>query len=334
VPTARRLDTERNHTATHLLHAALRGVLGEHVHQAGSVVEPDRLRFDFTHHGPLRTEQLEQVERWVNDAIWRSVDVRFSEQSYAAAVAKGAMALFGEKYGSVVRVVEIPELSIELCGGTHVKNTGHIGLFRIVSESGVSAGVRRIVAATGPRAFELMRERERTLEALGERLKVNVHAVTPDVIEKKLDALLGEKRALEHKLEDALKGGGGSAVQALMAGAQRVGKHTIVSGTVQAADAKDLQSVGDGVREGIGSGVGVIGAAFEDGKATLLVVVSDALRERGVSAGDLVKEFARQTGSRGGGKPHMAQAGLAPDALDGALETATAIARAALEKAT
>ena len=189
MPAARRRDITRNHTATHLLHAALRRVLGEHVHQAGSVVEPDRLRFDFTHHGPLTPEQLEQVERWVNEGIWQNTDVRTTEKKYADAVAQGAMALFGEKYGDVVRVVEIPLRSTELCGGTHVKNTGHILMLRIISESGVSAGVRRIVAVTGPKAFQFLREREKTLESMGERLKVNLHAVTPDVIEKKLDQL-------------------------------------------------------------------------------------------------------------------------------------------------
>ena len=337
VPAAARRDTERNHTATHLLHAALRRVLGDHVHQAGSVVEPDRLRFDFTHHGPLKPEQIERVEKWVNEGIWQNTELRITEKKYADAVAQGAMALFGEKYGAVVRVVEIPLRSAELCGGCHVRNTGHILMFRIVSESGVSAGVRRIVAVTGPRAFQSLRERERTLDALAERLKVNLHAAAGDLIGKKLDALIAEKKALEKKLEDALKGGGGgSAVRALIASAERVGAHTMVASvtTTTTASPKELQSLGDSVRDAIGSGVGVLGAAFEDGKATLLVVVSDALRERGVSAGDLVKEFARQTGSRGGGKPHMAQAGVAPDALEESVRTATSIVRAALEKAT
>jgi alanyl-tRNA synthetase len=333
-PAARR-DTERNHTATHLLHAALRRVLGDHVHQAGSVVEPDRLRFDFTHHGPLKPEQLERVEKWVNEGIWQNTELRITERKYADAVAQGAMALFGEKYGAVVRVVEIPLRSTELCGGCHVRNTGQILMFRISSESGVSAGVRRIVAVTGPRAFLTLRERERTLDGLAERLKVNLHAATGDLIEKKLDALIGEKKALEKKLGEALKGGGGgSAMQALVATSERVGSHTLQASVVEAANVAELQALGDRVREELGSGVGVLGSVFGDGKATLLVVVSDALRARGVSAGDLVKEFAKRTGSRGGGKPHMAQAGIAPDALGAAVETAASIARAALEQAT
>src|ERR1035437_9281455 len=201
VSPARRRDITRNHTATHLLHAALRRVLGEHVHQAGSVVEPDPLRVDFTHHGPLTPAQLEHVERWVNERIWQNTEVCTTEKKYADAVSQGAMALFGEKYGDVVRVVEIPLRSTELCGGTHVQNTGHILMFRIVSESGVSAGVRRIAAVTGPKAYQLLRDREKTLEAIGERLKVNLHAVTPDVLEKKLDHLIAEKKALEKKLD-------------------------------------------------------------------------------------------------------------------------------------
>ena len=330
VPPARRRDITRNHTATHLLHAALRRVLGEHVHQAGSVVEPDRLRFDFTHHGPLTHEQLEQVETWVNEGIWQNNEVRTTEKKYADAISTGAMALFGEKYGDVVRVVEIPMRSTELCGGIHVQNTGHILLFSIVSESGVSAGVRRIVAVTGPKAYHRLRERETALAAVGERLKVNLHAVTPDLVEKKLEQLIGEKKALEKKLEEALKSGGGGAWDVL-ATSEKAGAHNLVARNVKASDVKELQALGDNVREAIGSGAGVLGAAFEDGKATLLIVVSDALREKGVSANDLVKLFGTKTGARGGGKPHMAQAGLAAADLDAAIITAADITRSALE---
>jgi alanyl-tRNA synthetase len=172
VPSDRRKDTERNHTATHLLHAELRKVLGEHVHQAGSVVEPDRLRFDFTHHGPLKPEQVAEIERRVNRGVWAAAPVVLDQKPYKEAVAGGAMALFGEKYGDVVRVVTIPGLSVELCGGTHVRNTSEIGLVKIVSETGVAAGVRRIVALTGPRAFELLSDRDHTLGHIADRLKV------------------------------------------------------------------------------------------------------------------------------------------------------------------
>jgi alanyl-tRNA synthetase len=241
------------------------------------------------------------------------------------------MALFGEKYGDVVRVVEIPLRSTELCGGTHVMNTGHILMFRIISESGVSAGVRRIVAVTGPKAYQLLREREKTLESIGDRLKVNLHAVTSDVIEKKLDQLIGEKKALEKKLDEALKSGGGGAAWEVLATAEKAGAHNLVARTVKAGDVKDLQALGDNVRESIGSGAGVLGAAFEDGKATLLIVVSDELREKGVSASDLIKAFGAKTGARGGGKPHMAQAGIAAGELEASIATAAGIARSALE---
>ncbi|HVT40268.1 MAG TPA: alanine--tRNA ligase [Gemmatimonadaceae bacterium] len=332
VPSDRRRDTERNHTATHLLHAALRAILGEHVHQAGSVVEPDRLRFDFTHHGPVSPGQLETVEKWVNEAIWKTMEVRTSERPYADAVALGAMALFGEKYGSVVRVVEVPGFSMELCGGCHVRNTGHIALFRILSESGVSAGVRRIAAVTGPKAFEVMREHERTLEILAEKLKVNMHAATPDVIQKKLDALVNDKRAVDKQLAEARKGGGAlSGNGGLMGKAESAGAHKLLATVVDVPGVKELQSLGDTVRADIGSGVGILGAAFGDGKATLLIVVGDALRAKGVSAADLVKAFSARTGARGGGKPHMAQAGLTPDQVDGSVNTARELVRTALE---
>ena len=331
VPAERRRDTERNHTATHLLHAALRTVLGDHVHQAGSVVEPDRLRFDFTHHGPIKPGQLEEIERRVNEAIWSNTDVTITEKKYADAVALGAMALFGEKYGDVVRVVDVPGFSTELCGGTHVRNTGQIALLRIVTEQGVAAGVRRIVAITGPKAFESLRDKERALESVAERLKVNVHAAGIEAIGKRLDALLGEKKALEKKLEEALKGsGGGSAVQAIVGGAAQANGARVAITTVDAADVDTLKALGDAVREAMPDGVAVLGAVT-DGKGTLLlVVVGDALRGRGVSAGSLVKDIAALAGGRGGGKPHMAQAGLTDEA---ALTTALAGARAVVDKA-
>jgi len=330
VPGGRRRDTERNHTATHLLHAALRKVLGDHVHQAGSVVEPDRLRFDFTHHGPIRDEQLEEIERWVNHAIWENVDVTITEKKYADAVADGAMALFGEKYGDVVRVVQIPGFSTELCGGTHVRNTGQIAACRIVQEQGVAAGVRRIVALTGPRAFEALREKERALDGLADKLKVNVAAAGVDAIAKRLDALLGEKKALEKKLDEALKGsGGGSAVQSVVAAAEAVGSGRLAVAMTEAADVDALKTLGDAIREALPDGVAVLGAVT-DGKGTLLVVVGDALRAKNVNAGALVKDIAAIGGGRGGGKPHMAQAGLADEA---ALKAALAGARAVVSKA-
>ena len=320
---ARRRDIMRNHTATHLLHAALRKLLGEHVHQAGSVVEPDRLRFDFTHHGPLTPDELEHVERWVNAGIWQNNELRTVEKPYAEAVRSGAMALFGEKYGDVVRVVEIPYRSVELCGGTHVRNTGQILMFRITSETGVSAGVRRIVAITGAKAFETLRNHERTLESIGERLRVSVHAAGAEAVARKVDQLIADKKALEKKVEDALRGGG-SALQGLLSTATTVGAWRIVAGRTEVGALAELQALGDSVRENLPAGVGVLGGVFDEGKATLVFVVGDALRERKVSAGDLVKAFAAKTGGRGGGKPHLAQMGVEPAQMDATLEQARA----------
>jgi alanyl-tRNA synthetase len=255
VPSDRRRDTERNHTATHLLHAALRTALGEHVHQAGSVVEPDRLRFDFTHHGPVGAAQLEAVEAEVNRGIWAAVPLRVEQKPYREAVAGGAMALFGEKYGDVVRVVDIPGISTELCGGTHVRNTAEIGLFRIVQETGVAAGVRRITALTGPRAFEHLRERERTLEQLAELLKAPA-----DQVPRRVQAILDERRQLERRIEEARRGGGADQVQTLAASAEPLGTARLIAREVQVDDVRALQALGDALREQLPNTIAVLGA--------------------------------------------------------------------------
>jgi len=325
VPADARRDTERNHTATHLLHAALRKILGEHVHQAGSLVAPDRLRFDFTHHGPVTKEQLSELETWVNRAIWADTDVGTEEKAYKDAVGSGAMALFGEKYGDVVRVVSVPGYSMELCGGTHARNTGQIALFKIVSEGGVAAGVRRIEAVTGPKAYELVRAEEQRLARLSEMLKAPA-----DALEKRIAALVEERRALQKKLDEAMKGGGSDADR-LITEAASVDGVRFAHGMVQAADVKELQSLGDALREKLGSGVAVIASSLADGKHTVVVVVTDDVRARGVGADVLVKAIAAAAGGRGGGKQHMAQAGFAePAALTAALSAAPGIVRVAL----
>jgi alanyl-tRNA synthetase len=306
VPRTRRLDTERNHTATHLLHAALREVLGEHVHQAGSLVAPDRLRFDFTHHGPVTREQLDEIERRVNDGIFAAEPVVFEQKSYAEALGLGAMALFGEKYGDVVRVVSIPGRSMELCGGTHVRNTAEIGLFRIVSESGIAAGVRRIEAFTGPRAFEFMRERERELA----RITALVRAA-PGTAVQRVQALVDERRSGDKRRE---RGESAGEVGALVESAVRVNGARIAAGSVEVPDVKALHAAGDALRAQLGSGVGVLAASFAEGKNTLLLVVTDDLRERGIRADMLIRDLAAIAGGKGGGKPHMAQAGIADPA--------------------
>jgi alanyl-tRNA synthetase len=329
IPTLRRQDTERNHTATHLLHAALRQVLGDAVHQAGSLVAPDRLRFDFTHHGPVSPDKLDEIQQIVNDRIWAATPVTTREMPYPEARAAGAMALFGEKYGDVVRVVSVPGFSMELCGGTHVRNTAEIGLFQIVHETGVASGVRRIEAVTGPGAYALLHERATALAHAADLLKVPLAGV-----EQRVRALLDERRALEKRVEEVLRGGG-DAMQQWLAEAQAVngGGARFVGRVVPAVDLKELQTLGDALRDQLRSGVGVLAATFGDGKTTMLVVATDDLVKRGVSAGALIKELAALAGGRGGGKPHMAQAGI-PDAarLDDALAQAPAMVGALLAR--
>jgi alanyl-tRNA synthetase len=309
------------------LHAALRQVLGDHVHQAGSLVAPDRLRFDFTHHGPVKPEALTDIEERVNRAIWADVDVVFQEKSYREAVEAGAMALFGEKYGDVVRVVSIPGYSMELCGGTHARTTGQIALFKIVAETGVAAGVRRIEAVTGPRAYELIREEERRLQRIVEVVKG-----TPDSVVKRVEGLVEERRQLQRRLDESMRGGG-DQVATLITGARAVNGARVVAAEVRVSDAKELQALADALREKLGSGVGVLGASFGE-KTTMLVVVTDDLRDKGVRADALVRDIAAVAGGRGGGKPHLAQAGL-PDAsrLAAAIEQAPQIVERALASA-
>jgi len=308
VPRDRRRDTERNHTATHLLHAALRQVLGDHVHQAGSLVEPDRLRFDFTHHGPLSAQQLAEVENLVNRGIFEGVQLTFEQKPYAEAVAGGAMALFGEKYGDVVRVVTIPGLSVELCGGTHVRNTAEIALFKVVSETGVAAGVRRIEAVTGRGALNLFREHERELQ----KIELLVRAPAGQAV-KRVQSLVEDRRALEKRLDEAMRSGGGGTIKALVDQGSVVNGVRVVAANVKAPDLPALQAMGDALRDQMGSGVGVLGASFENGKNTMLTVVTDDLRDHGIRADAILRELAAAAGGKGGGKPHMAQAGI-PDA--------------------
>jgi alanyl-tRNA synthetase len=308
VPRDVRLDTERNHTATHLLHAALREVLGEHVHQAGSLVAPDRLRFDFTHTGPLSHEQTARVEDIVNRGVLSATPVTTTEHPYAEAVSSGAMALFGEKYGDVVRVVDIPSLSRELCGGTHVRNTAEIGLFSIVSESGIAAGVRRIEAITGTRAYEAEREREQLLRSVSDVVKA-----TPATVLRRVQALADEHRTLEKRVAELMRGGSGGAsgpVQELLDNATLINGVRVVAREVSMADAKALHELAEAARETATDAVIVLVSAMEGDKNAVIAVAGDVARERGARADVIVKTLAREFGGRGGGKPALAQGGV------------------------
>ncbi len=310
-----RRDTERNHTATHLLHAALRRVLGEHVHQRGSLVAPDRLRFDFTHGGPMTPDQVSTVEGMVNEAVWANYDVCSNQMAYPDAIARGAMALFSEKYGDVVRVVEIPGVSMELCGGTHVRTTGQIGLFRILSESGVAAGVRRIEAVTGREAFERVRRDERTLREAASLLKTREENLLP-----RIQQVLEQGRDLQKQLEKARTSGGGDVVSTLLASAANVDGAKVIAAPVDVAGADELRTLGDTLRERLGSGVAVLSATLGE-RASIFAVATDDMVSRGVRADVLVREVAALAGGKGGGKPHMAQAGVGdPSRVPGAME--------------
>ena len=317
VPMSVRRDIERNHTATHLLHAALRQVLGDHVHQAGSMVSADRLRFDFTHHGPVTPDQRAEIESIVNREIWSGTPVATRIMKHSDAIADGATALFNEKYGDTVRVVGIGGFSKELCGGTHVRNTAEIGVFVFVHETGVAAGVRRVEALTARGAFAHLRAREALLHDAAELLKAPV-----DAVPRKVQSLLDERRMLEKRVADALKGGGGGLGD-VIGKAITIQGVTVASGEVAGMpDMKALLALGDAMRDQLGSGIGVLVAKFDDGKSAMVATVTDDVRSRGVAADAIVKELAAIGGGRGGGKAHMAQAGL-PNAEAGALVLAS-----------
>jgi alanyl-tRNA synthetase len=318
----RRRNIERNHTGTHLVHAALRAVLGDHVRQAGSVVAPDRLRFDFSHHGPVTDTELREIEEEVNRGIWMNAPIETYEMGYREALAKGAMALFGEKYGDVVRVVDIPDLSIELCGGTHVRTTGQIGLFHFTHETGVAAGVRRIEAVTGPGAYERVKALDARITEAAETLRT-----TPEHVAKKIEALLEERRKLEKQIEELLKQGSGE--RAAVSGGITVGDVTLVLGESPVADRNQIGVLMDGFRSGQAKAIKVLFTGGE--RPGVHVAVTDDLIQRGLKAGDLVKRIAAVSGGSGGGRPHFASGGIGdPAKLDETRRQVPEIIRAAL----
>jgi alanyl-tRNA synthetase len=324
-----RRDTERNHTATHLLQAALRRVLGEHVEQQGSLVAPDRLRFDFSHTGPVTAEQLAEIERLVNEAIWSNNPVATHLMGRKEAIDRGAMALFGEKYGEQVRVVEIPGVSMELCGGTHVRTTGQIGFFWILSESGVAAGVRRIEAVTGPAAYERARADRETLRSAAEVLRTR-----PDNLLTRIAGLTTENRELQRQLQRARSTGDIDVVGRLLNGAMEVDGLKVIAASVEVDDLAAARAIGDQLRDRMGSGIAILGAEVA-GKASLFVVATDDLIQRGIRADHIIRQVAGSVGGSGGGRPHMAQAGVPdPTRVPEALSHVADVVRGLLAPAT
>ncbi|RMH22044.1 MAG: alanine--tRNA ligase [Acidobacteria bacterium] len=304
-----RRATERNHTATHLLHAALRRVLGPGVRQAGSLVAPDRLRFDFTHDRPMSSEEIRAVEDLVNREIRAARNTRITWQDRQEALARGAMALFGEKYGSRVRTVEVPGTSLELCGGCHVRSTGEIGLFLITAERGIASGVRRLEAVTGEQALALVRQRSAQLAGVEQALGAPAERAAAEI-----ESLKERARVLERELAAArMQLVAGSVAPA--GGEQEVDGVKLIAREVPPVPAAELRQMADRLRDRLGSGVVVLGSRQEDGKVSLIATVSKDLTGR-LKAGNLVKNLAAIVGGRGGGRPDFAQAGgKEPDKL-------------------
>ncbi|GIO58493.1 alanine--tRNA ligase [Paenibacillus cineris] len=299
----KRRDIEKNHTATHLLHKALKEVLGTHVNQAGSLVEPQRLRFDFSHFGSITPEELADIERRVNEQIWKGTNVTIEYKSLDEAKAMGAMALFGEKYGSIVRVVQVGDYSLELCGGCHVNNTSEIGIFKLVSESGIGSGVRRIEAVTGRLAYEFLEGQLSLLKQSAELLKSNLHDVP-----RRIEALHGQLKELGRENESLQ-----SKLSTIEAGqlteqVKQVNGRELLAVRVNAGSMDGLRSIADELKGKLPNAVLVLGAAMDE-KVNFVVSVPQELVKSGLHAGKLVKEIAAVCGGGGGGRPDMAQAG-------------------------
>ncbi|HEY4601209.1 MAG TPA: alanine--tRNA ligase [Cerasibacillus sp.] len=293
----------KNHTATHLLHQALKDILGTHVNQAGSLVEPDRLRFDFTHFGAVTEEELSDIEQTVNQKIWDSMTLKIESMPIDQAKEMGAMALFGEKYGDVVRVVQINGYSIELCGGCHVQNTSEIGLFKIIAESGIGAGTRRIEAVTGQKAFEYMDEQIQLLNKTAGLLKTQV-----DNIPSRLDQLFQGIKELEKENESLHTKLAHSEVSSMLEKVENINGVNLLTANVQVKDMNQLRRMIDELKQKLTTGV-ILLAMESKGKVQLAAGVSKDLTEKGLHAGNLIKHAAQICGGGGGGRPDMAQAG-------------------------
>jgi alanyl-tRNA synthetase len=318
VEAGRRRDIERNHSATHLVHHVLRKHLGTHVRQQGSLVQPERLRFDFSHHGPIEPATLQAIESDVNDLVLANQEVDTRELPYADALALGAMAFFSEKYGDVVRVVQMGP-SIELCGGTHVRSTGQIGTFRIAGQSGVAAGVRRIEAVTGSGALRAVRELEQRLAAVGEALKAQ-----PEHLVRRVEQLLQERERLEARLAETLRDGATAGVRGEVSS---VGGVELTVADTSTEDRAEVAQIADTFRQGKRSAVLVLFSS--SGRGAIHVTLTDDLVSAGQKAGDLVNRIAALSGGKGGGRPHFASAGAGdPERLPAARAATPALVTA------
>jgi len=298
----RRLRIAANHTGTHILHAVLRETLGTHVKQAGSLVAPDRLRFDYTHFAPLTDREIEEIEQKINRIVFRNLPVQTEIMEINQAIARGALAFFGEKYQQQVRVVSIPEVSMELCGGTHTRMTGDVGLFKIVGESSIASGIRRIEALTGFGTFVRLEEDENLLQEIAHTLRAPRTELT-----RAITRLLEQQRHLENELEALKRRTAKSQIGNLVESPATVKGISVVSRRVEGVDASMLRELAENAGTKIGSGVVVLGLA-SDGKASLVAVVSQDLQKR-LHAGRIIKEVAALVGGSGGGRPDFAQAG-------------------------
>lgn len=303
VDVQKRMATARNHSVTHLLHKALRNIVGTHVEQAGSYVDPYRLRFDFSHFEAISKDMLKSIEAEVNRQIYRSMPVEVSEMDIESARKKGAMALFGEKYGDLVRVVSMGDFSVELCGGTHLKNTSEAGMFKIISESGVAAGVRRIEATTGENVYKLLTQMEEKLQSVSDILKTSVHdlEVKAETTQMEIKTLLKENEQLKNKLA---KGALNDVIEAV----QKIGVFDVVTAKFEGVDMNTLRNMGDQLKNTWENSVVVLANNNGD-KLEFLAMVSDQAIKNGAHAGNIIREVAKTAGGGGGGKPNMAQAG-------------------------
>ncbi|RQD70570.1 MAG: alanine--tRNA ligase [Tindallia sp. MSAO_Bac2] len=326
VTSYRRNQTARNHTATHLLHRALRNILGEHVHQAGSLVTPERLRFDFNHFQPVTAEELETIERVVNEQIHNALQVQVLETSMQEAKELGAEALFGEKYGDKVRVIKTGDFSLELCGGTHVHNSSEIGMLLITSESGIASGVRRIEAVTGSGAYHQVLKQKETLKETEALLKTK-----QDRIPARIKDLMKDMKEQEKTIQQLKKEQQKDKQGDLLANAEKIAETSVVVEVMEGMNMDELRQLGDRLRDSSASAVIVLAAPGE-GKVQFMVTLTKDLKDKGLHAGNIAKEAAQITGGGGGGRPDMAQAGgKDPSKLPEAMETVQATIRKALE---